>query len=236
MENRFLLIIVFFAHAHSVGMLLPFVSPKLNLSGRSIKSIEEIEHLDDYKSVTKLDLSNNKIERFDIKALCKLMPQLKTFSFSRNQITELHACMFEGLPEDSSLDLSHNPIKKIGAGVERTLARLRDKGISISLHGTQLKAEVLTSLAKSLERSSWAHLLTGIGLMAGGGIVFVGSTVLMIVSDLDGDGQRNIAENVMFGSGIVGMLSTVGLCAARPIVSCIQHDAHQSRFYCYQGV
>jgi len=236
MQNKFLLIVMFFMHVYINGMALPCVSSQLNLSNGFITSIDEIEHLDDYKNITTIDLSKNRIRHFDIEKLLSSMPKLTTFIFSDNQITELRSCMLEGLPEDSYLDLSDNPIKKIESSVEHALTCLRDKKISITIKGTHLSATVLTSLTKSLERSSWAHLTTGIGLMVGGGITFVSSTVLMIVSDVDGDGQRNMGENIMFGSGLVGIFVGLGLCGAKQIVSCFQHDMRQSRLYWYQRV
>ena len=236
MENKLLLIIMFFVCMHVNGMSLPLFPSQLNLSNGFITDIDEIEYGDDYKNISTLDLSKNQIKRFNVKELCRLMPNLKTFSFSHNQIKKLRASMLEGLPEDAYLDLSHNPIEQIGSGVERALACLRDKRITISINGTRLPASVLISLTKSLERSSWAHLLTGIGLMAGGGLAFVGSTVLMIVSDLDGDGQRSVGESVMFGGGMFGIIGGLCLCGAKPIVTCFQHDANQSRLYWYQEV
>jgi len=209
---------------------------RLNLANKDLTGCDAIESIEDLGSVTSLYLSHNRIERFNVKELVRLMPHLENISFDGNQITKLRRCMLEVLPDGSYLDLSNNPINRIGKGVEHAIAGLRDKEITISLYGTNLDISVLELLEKSTQRSALRHTLAGVGLMIAGGLTLGGSTALAILSEPKDSDSRTVQENVMMGGAVCGILLGYCLTALKHVVTIFQHDCHQSRLYWYKQV
>jgi len=217
-------------------MELSHRSEVLDLSNKNITCIEDCRQFIDDGPVLQIDLSKNKITNFDIKKLLELMPNLQTFIFSHNQITELRTSMLTDLPEDSFLDLSNNPIAKVSTEFMSLLSRLQDKRVFISLYGTRLSPKTLKALKKVLESPSKRNYLIAASLMVAGGVLGTGSTATIAISDWNRDGYHMGAESLAFGVGVLGLLVSMGLCSAKAIYSCCTHDENQSRLYWYREV
>jgi len=209
---------------------------RINVANKDLRECDVIESIEGFNTATKLDVSHNRIERFNVKELIRLMPHLKDINFSHNCISKLRRCMLEGLPDGSYLDLSHNPINQVGKGVERAIAGLRDKDITISMYGTHLDVSVCESLEKSTYKSALRHTCLGVGLMVLGGLTLGGSCVLAIVSHPQDNEVRTAQERVMIGGAVSGMILGYCLTAVKHVITIFKHDCHQSRLYWYKHV
>lgn len=217
---------------------------ELNLSKKGIFSMLGLYSFLPLENISKVDLSHNSIERFDLKFLRRLMPHLRHLNVSYNQITKLRRSMLEGMPAGFYVDISDNPINKLGSGVMKAIVSLRDKSISISLYRTLLPQDTLASLASSIKRASYKHLGTRIGLTAYFVVALVGSIALKAYAESEGTAVASDSSSMLSEvsqtypyylfdwSADAAFISASISAIASQVAWIFQHDAHESRLYC----
>jgi len=153
-----------------------------DLSNKKLCTLFGLVKIKSPHAITRLKLSDNKIESFDLKSLLRLMPNLRDLSLCGNKISLLQPCIFEGMPQGFYLSLSHNPIKKMADGTIAALKKLRDKDISISLYDTELSQKEMHKIASTLAAISLKNRLITIGMRTIAGCCLIGGFFLKFYS------------------------------------------------------